>query len=29
MKPNDLVLRCYAQQENEVLFNEVMPLTLA
>ncbi len=29
MKPNDLVLHCYAQQENEVLFNEVMPLTLA
>jgi hypothetical protein len=29
MKPNELVLRCYAQQENEVLFNEVMPLTLA
>jgi hypothetical protein len=29
MKPNDLVLRCYAQQENEVLFNEMMPLTLA
>jgi hypothetical protein len=29
MKPNDLVLCCYAEQENEVLFNEVMPLTLA
>jgi hypothetical protein len=27
MKLNDLVLRCYAEQENEVLFNEVMPLT--